>query len=39
MQGASSTSYFTAPTQGIQLASAVTLAAGAIALGSAILAM
>lgn len=39
MQGVTSTSYFTAPTQGIQLASAVKLAAGAIALGSAILAM
>lgn len=39
MQGSGSTSYFSAPAAGVQLQSAVTLAAGAIALGSAILAM
>jgi hypothetical protein len=39
MQGSGSTSYFTAPAAGIQLASAVKLAAGAIAMGSALLAM
>lgn len=39
MQGAGASSYFSAPAAGVQLQSAVKLAAGAIALGSAILAM
>lgn len=39
MQGSGASSYFSAPAAGVQLQSAVTLAAGAIALGSAILAM
>jgi len=39
MQGSGASSYFSAPAAGVQLLSAVTLAAGAMALGSAILAM
>lgn len=39
MQGASTTSWFSAPAGGVQLTGAVTLAAGAIALGALTLAM